>query len=197
MSDRDLPPSSDAARWDARHRARSGPRTPSALLRSLDALLPRGQAGHSPPCALDAAGGPGHDAIWLAERGLDVTLADVSPVALAQAREAAAAAGVSLHLVQVDLERAPLPAGPFDLVVVLNFLWRPLLAAIPAVLAPGGLFVYLQPTRTNLERNPSPSARFLLDDGELPRLVTGLTVIRFEEGWLDGRHEARLVARKA
>jgi SAM-dependent methyltransferase len=189
--------SPEAARWDARHRAHPGPHQPSAFLRTLDALLPRGVAGRPAPRALDAAGGPGHDAVWLAARGLDVTLADVSRVALDHARDAAATAGVALTLVEVDLERESFPAGPFDLVVVQNFLWRPLFAAFPAALAPGGLLVYRQPTRTNLERNPSPSARFLLEDGELPGLVTGLAIVRSEEGWFDGRHEARLVARKA
>ena len=190
------PKSPDATRWDARHRAHVGPHEPSAFLRALDALLPRGGPGRPAPRALDAAGGPGHDAVWLAERGLDVTLADVSPVALERAREAAATAGVALTLLEVDLEREPFPAGPFDLVVVQNFLWRPLFAAFPTALAPGGVLVYRQPTRTNLERNPAPSARFLLDDGELPGLVTGLAIVRSEEGWFDGRHEARLVARK-
>lgn len=184
------------AHWDARHRANTGPREPSAFLRALDPLLPRGTPGRFAPRALDAAGGAGYDAVWLARRGLDVTLAEVSRVALERAGEAAAVAGVGLHLLQIDLEREPFPAGPFDLVVVLNFLWRPLFAAFPAALAPGGLLVYLQPTRTNLERNPAPSARYLLDDGELPRLVRGLEVVRSEEGWFDGRHEARLVSRK-
>jgi tellurite methyltransferase len=197
MRDRhEAPPEEDAARWDARHRASTGPAGPSAFLRSLDRLLPAARPGGSPPRALDAAGGLGHDAVWLASRGLEVTLADVSRIALDRARDAAAAAGVTLHLALVDLEREPLPDGPFDLVVVQNFLWRPLFAAVPAVLAPGGLFAYRQPTRTNFERNPSPSARFLLEDGELPGLVAGLAIVQYEEGWFDGRHEARLVARK-
>jgi hypothetical protein len=35
-----------------------------------------------------------------------------------------------------------------------------------------------------------------LDEGELPALVEGLEVLRYEEGWLEeGRHEARVVAR--
>jgi tellurite methyltransferase len=63
------------------------------------------------------------------------------------------------------------------------------------VLAPGGLLVFAQPTRSNLQRNPHPSARFLLEDGELPQLLRGLKVISYTEGWTEeGRHEARLVA---
>ncbi|WP_233261968.1 class I SAM-dependent methyltransferase [Vitiosangium sp. GDMCC 1.1324] len=99
------------------------------------------------------------------------------------------------HIQRLDVEREPLPPGPFDVVLCLNYLWLPLFVAIPQVLAPGGLFVFAQPTRSNLQRNPHPSARFLLEDGELPRLLHGLEILSLTEGWTDeGRHEARLVA---
>jgi SAM-dependent methyltransferase len=99
---------------------------------------------------------------------------------------------------RVDLEEAPLPRGPYQLVLCLNFLWRPLFEEIPRVLVSGGLFVFAQPTRSNLQRNSHPSARFLLEDGELPRLVRGLEVVSYTEGWTEeGRHEARLVATRS
>jgi SAM-dependent methyltransferase len=179
----------DRARWDARW---SGvePGAPSPFLVALDDVLPR--AGR----ALDVAGGTGRNALWLARRGLDVTVADVSPAGLAQARAAAARAGVALRLVEVDLEQSPLPAGPFAVVVSIDFLSRALFAEFPRVLAPGGVLVYVQATRRNLERHPHPGARFLLDDGELPSLLTGLDVVRYEEDWFGDRHEARLVARR-
>src|SRR5262249_45023540 len=148
------------------------------------------------PRALDVAGGAGQDAIWLAGRGLEVTLADVSPVALDLAERAAVAAGVTLRRLEIDLESALFPAGPFDVIVSLHLLCRPLFRAFPKALAAGGLLVYLQPTRTNLERNPHPSAQYLLEPGELPRLVSELAVVHYEEGWFDDRHEARLVARR-
>ena len=185
----------DRIRWDARwSESPSVPGPPAPFLVALDALLPR--PGARVPTALDVAGGAGRNAVWLARRGLDVTLVDCSPVGLERARAAARAAGVRLGLVTVDLESAPLPAGPFDLILVIDFLHRPLFAAFPPALAPGGLLVCAHPTRTNLRRHPHPSARFLLEDAELPGLVRGLTVVRSEEGWFDGRHEARLVARK-
>lgn len=191
-------PDAERNRWDARYRER-GPeaRDPAPFVRSLDAVLPRGDGGARRPAALDVAGGAGRHAIWLARRGLDVTLADFSPVALDLARQAAVAAGVALRTLEVDLETAPLPASAFDLILSVDFLYRPLFAAFPGALAPGGLLVVAHPTRSNLARHPHPSARFLLDDGELPRLARGLAVVRYEEGWFDDRHEARLVARKA
>jgi SAM-dependent methyltransferase len=177
-------------RWDRRYLAGAGATEPSAFLLSLDAELPR--RGR----ALDLAGGRGRHAIWLARRGLDVTLADVSEVGLSLAREAAARAGVEIRTVAIDLERSPAPAGPWDVVVCFHYLHRPLLAQIPGILAPDGLFVFCQPTRRDLERHPRPGPPHLLDEGELPGLLRGLDVLRYEEGWLEeGRHEARAVAR--
>lgn len=193
--------SGDRERWDARYRDARPGAEPAAFLVGLDALLPRAQSGTPAPRALDVGAGAGRNAVWLARRGLAVTCADVSPVGLALARTAAAAAGVSLDLVAVDLETAPFPAGPFDLIVSIDFLHRPLFAAFALALAPGGLLVFAQATRANLTRHPHPSARFLLEDGELSRLVPGLggalDVLGLEEAWFDGRHEARLVARRS
>ncbi|NOK22376.1 class I SAM-dependent methyltransferase [Corallococcus carmarthensis] len=181
----------DRQRWNDRYQQAPAVREPSTFLRSLADRLP--EKGR----ALDLAGGPGHDACWLAQRGLDVTLVDISDVALAQAEGLARDAGVSLTRLRLDLEAEALPPGPFDLVVCLNYLWRPLFAAVPALLAPGGLFVFAQPTLSNLQRHPHPSARFLLEDGELPTLLQGLQSLSFTEGWTDtGRHEARVLAQK-
>ncbi|NBD13419.1 class I SAM-dependent methyltransferase [Corallococcus silvisoli] len=183
----------DRQRWNERYQQRApAPREPSAFLRSLEDRLPR--TGR----ALDLAGGPGHDACWLAKRGLDVTLAEISDVALTQAEGLAREAGVALALLRLDLEVEPLPPGPFDLVVCLNYLWRPLFASLPQVLAPGGLFVFAQPTRSNLRKHPHPSARFLLEDGELPTLLQGLQSLSITEDWAEdsGRHEARVLARR-
>jgi tellurite methyltransferase len=181
----------DREHWNARYREGAKDHDPSPFLEGLDDLLPR--RGR----ALDVAGGAGRHALWLARRGLAATLADVSDVALATAARAAAAEGMPLATVQVDLEREPLPAGPWDVVTVFYFLQRSLFPAITGALAPGGLLVVAHPTRSNLARHPRPGADHLLDDGELPALVGGLEIVSYEEGWCDsGRHEARLVARR-
>jgi SAM-dependent methyltransferase len=186
---------SDAERtkWDTRYREQDAPsREPSPFLVSLDPILPH--TGR----ALDVAGGAGRHAVWLAQRGLDVTIADISRVGLDLAEEEAGRAGVRLTSVALDLERAPLPAGPWDVIVSFHYLHRPLFAAYPHLLSPGGLLLVVHPTRSNLLRHHKPGGEFLLEDGELPGLVPGLTVVRYEEGWFDeGRHEARLVARRA
>jgi tellurite methyltransferase len=202
--------------WDARYRDGSHTGTePSKVLVALEELFPTG--GRAPagcfapastpssearvppaanPRALDVGGGAGRHALWLARKGFDVTIADISEVGLAIARERALAQGLALETVAVDLENQPLPTGPWDLIVVFHFLYRPLFQAFSSVLAPGGGLAVVHPTRSNLARFDKPSARFLLEDGELPGLVRDLTMVRHDEGWLeDGRHEARLLAR--
>lgn len=179
----------DRQKWNQRYQEPGGGGEPSRFLQALGPRLPeRGRA-------LDVAGGRGREALWLARRGLDVTLVDISEVALVQAEAAAREAGVGLQTRQVDLETGALPPGPFDLVLCLNFLHRPLFAAVAGRLSPGGVFVFAQPTRSNLQRHRHPSARFLLEDGELPGLLQGLETVSYTEGWTEaGTHEARLVA---
>ncbi len=100
-------------------------------------------------------------------------------------------------MVSVDVETDPLPEGPWDLIVTVHYLWRPLFAVFSRMLRPGGILVVLHPTESNLQRHSKPPARFLLGDGELPRLVEDLEMLHYEEGWLaEGRHEVLLMARR-
>ena len=182
----------DQVRWDAKYRERKAEsQEPSPFLVAMERMLPK--SGR----ALDIAGGAGANAVWLARRGLEVTLADISPVGLALAERNAELEGLTLRTLRTDLEQAPFPAGPWDLMVCVRYLWRPLFAVIPDELAPGGVLVVVHPTRSNLLRHERPSLRHLLEDGELPGLVHGLDVVHYEEGWTEeGQHDARLVAKR-
>jgi len=192
-------PPDDRERWNDRYRGvhPTDGAVPSDTAQGLAALLPpRGRA-------LDVAGGPGADAVWLAGRGLDTTLVDVSDEALRIAAARAADAGVALRTVRADLTVDPLPAGPWDVVLVRHYLQRDLFPVLAVALAPGGLLCACVATRRNLERHERPSARFLVEPGELADLVAGadLEVVRAVERWTgpgpDGRHEAVVVARRA
>jgi tellurite methyltransferase len=186
-------PAFDRQKWDAKYAAQSeAPHDPSAVLVGLDQYLPR--SGR----AIDIAGGAGRNAIWLAQRGLDVTIADISPVGLALARQRSAATGLNIRTLEIDLETAPFPAGPWDLILSVCYLHRPLFALYPLALAPGGVLAVIQPTKKNLERLDKPPAAYLLDEGELPHLIKGLEIIQYQEGWLaDNRHDAVIIAQKS
>lgn len=146
--------------------------------------------------ALDVAGGTGRNAIWLAQRGWDVTIADISDVALVFALERAASLHVPLETSLTDLGNEPLPEGPWDLVTLFHYLDRDLLMAVVGALRPGGALIGALATVSNLERNDRPPLPYLLEDGELPGLMGDLELVRYEEGWQDDRHDARFVARK-
>lgn len=181
----------DRIKWNARYRDANPLREPSNVVVAVADLLPR--RGR----ALDVAGGAGRHAVWLAQRGLDVTVADIADEGLTLAQQAAAAAGVQVETISLDLEAAPFPTGPWDLILCFHYLHRPLFASFAASLAPGGVLLAVQPTAKNLERHASPSAAFLLAEGEMRSLVAPLAIVRYDEGWLEGgRHEARVVARQ-
>jgi SAM-dependent methyltransferase len=181
----------DRNKWNAKYQTEPAPREPSHGLVALQQFLPK--QGR----ALDIACGAARHGIWLAQRGLDVTVADISSVALKLAQERAAERGVSITPLEIDLEQQPFPAGPWDLIVSVCYLQRAIYASYPAALAPGGTLFVIQPTKRNLERHAKPPLDFLLDEGELPTLVSGLEIVHYAEGWsADDRHDAVIVARR-
>lgn len=179
------------ARWNARYLGGDAPSEPGQAVVDLVAGLPPGRA-------LDVAGGAGRHAVWLAGRGWDVLLVDASEVGLRLAGERAHEAEVTLQVLRRDLQAEPLPAGPFDLVLVVAFLDHDVLDAVPDVLAPGGRLAFVQPTTTNLERHERPPRRYLLEPGEMAAIGDrlGLEVEVCDEAWWDDRHQARLLARR-
>ncbi|MGB1506828.1 MAG: class I SAM-dependent methyltransferase, partial [Acidimicrobiales bacterium] len=102
-----------------------------------------------------------------------------------------------ISTIEIDLEIESLPAGPWDVITVANYLRRDLFASLVERLAPRGMLAAIIATETNLERNTHPSAPFLVRAGELVELVDGLETIHHSEAWrANGRHEAHLVARR-
>ncbi len=178
-------------RWDQRYRDwrdRFTVDQPHALVLREAERIPR--VGP----ALDLAAGLGRNALWLAARGLAVTAVDISGVACDHLRAAAAGRLLAITVVCADLEAAPLPSGPFGLIVNTLYLQRDLAPAITAALAPGGLLLFaalLDPAAA-----PGHPPRHYALPGELPALFPALDVLAYDEVSGDGRPEAWLVARR-
>jgi len=183
----------DRDKWDHKYReAALSRQEPSPLVVAHSQYLP------APGRAIDLAGGNGNHALWLAQLGFEVTLADISQVALDQAVSQAHQEGLVLETCCLDLEEDPFPAGPWNLILSHLYLYRPVFTEIKKSLAPGGILICAQPTKTNLVRHARPPARYLLEDDELPGLVKGLEILSYQQGWsVSGRHDAIVVARKA
>lgn len=182
----------DRHKWNKRYLQQQNDLSePAEFLAALVDLIPT--TGR----ALDVAGGAGRNAVWLAERGLETTLVDVSTAGLKIAQREAASRGVEIDCVECDLEIDPLPNGPWQLIVQSCYLQRNLISTFIDELAPGGLLAIAQPTEVNLERWNAPPAKYLLKRGELKRLVNPLKIVTLSEAWrASGRHEAWLIAQK-
>lgn len=100
----------------------------------------------TPGRALDIGCGEGADAIWLAERGWNVTAVDISPTAVARAADAAANAQVDVTFLAADVLRDPPEAASFDLVSIqypalLHTAGAEALRALFEAVAPGGVML--------------------------------------------------------
>lgn len=149
--------------------------------------------------ALDVACGGGRHALWLAARGLSVTAIDRNLEALERLRQAALSADLAVTTRAQDLETGEdwLGADAFDVIVVVHYLHRPLFPALCEALRPGGLLVYETFTRAQAALGKPTNPAYLLEPGELERLVQPLGVLDSREGFFDGRHIASVVARKS
>ena len=160
---------SDADRWNDRYSSSAAPmvlQPPEIVTTHLDGI----GEGHR---TLDVACGWGDAGLHLATLGATATLTDVSSVALAAVAERAVALGVEAETIAADLENEPVPVGAWDAITCLHYLDRVLLPRLGVALAPGGRLACAIATTTNLERHERPSARFLVDPGELPTLIPG------------------------
>ena len=113
---------------------------------------------------LDLACGEGRNAIWLAERGFEVTAVDFSEVAIERARGLADRRGVDVEWICADVTSYEPPPEAFERVVVL-YLHLPeadqarALRHAVAALAPGGALLMIGHALRNLtEERRRPAA---------------------------------------
>ena len=99
----------------------------------------------APGRVLDLGCGPGRNAVWLAKAGFSVDAIDLSPEALAWARERADEAGVDVGFTCGDAFSASLPSAEYDLVYDSGCLHHlpphrrvSYLALLDRILVPGG-----------------------------------------------------------
>lgn len=171
------------AAWDERY---SGPDLvwgtgPNRFVAGEVSPLPPGRA-------IDLGTGEGRNAIWLAERGWQVTAVDFSAVGLARAGRLAAERGAKVDWVHADLVRYQPAPGGYDLVLV-AYIHLPsaslarLFRTATAAVAPGGTLLVIGHDRDNITRGyggPQDPDRLYT-----PAMVTaeldGLTVRRAEQ----------------
>lgn len=162
----------ETARDSHRH---AGPTEPSDWMTRFAPLTPEGGA------VLDLACGGGRHGRYFLSRGHAVTFVDRD---ISAVRDLEGQTGV--EIVEADLESPPgwpFGARRFGAVVVSNYLWRPLLPALGAAVAEGGVLIYetfgLGNEAYSRPRNPD----HLLRPGELlAAFGDALQVVAYEHG---------------
>ena len=141
----------DSAEWDRRYAGRELVWTSEPnrfLVQEAESL--------TPARALDLACGEGRNAVWLAERGWQVTGVDFSAVGIEKARQLEDARGVHVEWVIADLLNYRAEAQGFDLVIVF-YLQLPakqrakILRAAADAVAAGGTFLLVGHDSSNID----------------------------------------------
>ena len=163
----------DIDRWDQKYKdANPNPTFEPDPILVVNAVLLDGQG-----TALDVACGVGHNAIFLAQRGYDVVAIDGSLSGLRYGRAVLQNTKLPVSLVVADLEALSLPMDFFSLVLVVRYLYRPLIAQLKRALRPGGLIIY-KTFNVNYQRErPAFHPDYLLEPGELATIFADFELI--------------------
>ncbi len=97
--------------WDTRYQTGDTPWETGHPSTELQRVVAEDEIAPCP--ALELGCGTGRNAVWLAQRGFDVTALDISPLAVERARQRAATAGVNVRFLLADVLADPDVGGPF------------------------------------------------------------------------------------
>lgn len=127
---------------------------------------------------LDLACGSGRNGLWFADKGYNVTFVDKSLTGLAQKAPQHTYREWNLE----DGSAPDLPKERYDVVLVFNYLHRPLWEQITACIKPGGLLIYETFTEKQAEIGRPRNPKFLLKADELKNQFVNWTQVHYFEG---------------
>lgn len=186
--------------WDQRYLNKTTPGACCWLLQEFNHLLP--VVGGNAFSSLDVACGLGANALKLAQLGFTSHAWDNSQIALDKVSRFADQQQLSITCQLIDIERNPPTPNCFDVIVVSQFLHRPLCQHLIAALKPGGVLFY-QTYHGHKQSSSGPSSeQFLLAPNELLSLFADLQLVFYREDAEQGdrstglRDMAYLVAKK-
>jgi len=146
--------------------------------------------------ALDLAGGLGRHALWLASRSWQVTVVELSDVAIGKLRQAALELNVNVDLFAGDAAEYKLEPAHFDLVVLFYHLDRSLFPKIVSALKPGGLLICKMSLRWDSGESLMTATTNPLQRNELPSLLPELDVLHHQERPVRDHGVVEFVGRK-
>jgi len=139
---------------------------------------------------LDVACGAGRHAAFFAARGCTVDAVDRDP---ALAAALAGTSGVRFNVADIESGPWPYAGRRFDVVVVTNYLHRPLLPQLRDAVAEQGVVLYETFARGNEAFGKPSNPAFLLQPRELLDVFSdGFFIVAFEDGELSAPRRARV-----
>ena len=150
---------------------------------------------------LDLACGKGRNGLFLTGNNIPVTFADSNDAVLDHITELLDTGGNSAKCWLVDFEASdsnPLADKSYDVVLVFNYLHRPLFRRIREVIRPGGLVFYETFTVAQRKFGKPSNPDFLLQPGELKQYFEDWEILHYFEGEVarPDRAIANLIARR-
>lgn len=148
---------------------------------------------------LDLACGGGRHSRYFLKQGHEVVALDRSTNAISDL-----SSNLACEIICADLEKnnaafnelGQLAGRQFDGIIVVNYLYRPLLSCLLDALAPGGVLIYETFARGNEQFGQPRNPDHLLKSAELLILVQNeLNVIAYEHGVDTNRHRPVVVQR--
>jgi SAM-dependent methyltransferase len=181
------------AKWLERRSNRELDGQPNPLVVEFAAALKPGRV-------IDLACGVGRHALYLAERGWQVSAVDSSKVAIEILSRSAANKGLQVDARVADLERGEFIIEPenYDLIVNCCYLQRNLFPAIKAGVKVGGCVLAVIAMVDDDPKVKPMNPDFLLHPGELRALFEGWELLHDFEGKRAAEHRgmAEIVARR-
>lgn len=147
---------------------------------------------------LDMGMGEGRNAVFLAQKGHQVTGIDISSVAIKKARQLAKENGVRINTVVGTLNKYAIAKESFDAIICFYYVDRELVDKIYSWLKPGGILIYEAHTVSEFERlvNKKETKESYLKSQELLSMFSKMKVLKYEEPLHEAHFRASIILKK-
>lgn len=160
-------------------------------------MLPRLEKGK----VLDVAMGEGMNAVYLAQKGFQVKGFDLSPIAIEHAKKLAQDTGVAIEAKCADLDLYLMELMHYDTIIMTYF--KPAFTRyyneIIRALKQGGILLvdsYITAEMKETLSKEEAYRNFYFGANELLKNLSGMRILFYQEGMVDGRHVVQCIAQK-
>lgn len=145
---------------------------------------------------LDLAGGIGRHALWLAKRNWQVTVVDISEVAIRKLEQKAQELDLTLELLALDVKEYLFKPTCFDLIVMFYHFDRDICPRVLSALKPGGFLICKSSLSWDSYEGVAPASIRPLARGEILPMLPGLQVMHHQERPVRDRGVVEYVGKK-